>query len=75
MHTLLEEVRILRQLPSPPDAKAVRVGARVSRERLAKELGVSPITIYRWETGASHPRGESLVDYARVLAALQEVSA
>jgi DNA-binding transcriptional regulator YiaG len=75
MGALLEEVRILRELPSPPEAKAVREGAKVSRRRLAKELGVHEITIYRWERGTSHPRGQALTDYARLLAALRQAEA
>jgi DNA-binding transcriptional regulator YiaG len=74
MQELLEEVRLRRDLLSPGRAQAVREAAKISRLRLAKELGVHEITIYRWERGTSHPRGQSLVDYARVLVALQEVS-
>jgi DNA-binding transcriptional regulator YiaG len=75
MHALLEEVLILRRLPKPPEARAIRLAAKVSRRRLAKELGVAEETVYRWEVGISRPRGKALVDYASVLTALQEVGA
>ncbi len=71
MQTLLEEVEALRQLPSPALAKAMREEARITRRRLAKELGTHEITIWRWESGLSRPRGQRLVDYAKVLAALK----
>ena len=35
--------------------KAVRESLLVTQEELAKELGVTPITICRWETGKVEP--------------------
>jgi DNA-binding transcriptional regulator YiaG len=71
MQALLEEVEAIRQLPSPALARAMREEARISRRRLAKELGTHEVTIWRWEAGVSRPRGQMLVDYARILAALK----
>jgi DNA-binding transcriptional regulator YiaG len=75
VHTLLQEVEILRRLPAPSEARAIRLAARVSRRRLAKELGVAEETIYRWELGTSRPRGEARLQYASVLESLQQVLA
>ena len=33
---------------------------KMTRESLAEKLGVSPTTIYRWETGADSPTHENL---------------
>ncbi len=75
MHALLEEVRLVSQLPRPEHARAVRVRAKVSLRRLAQELGVHEITVHRWETGTSHPRGRVLLRYAELIDALQKVGA
>ena len=74
MHELLEEVRLRSQLPRPEEARAVRVRARISRKRFAVELGVSEITIYRWEQGMNRPRGRSAAEYAKLLEALRQVA-
>ena len=39
----------------PEKIKAVREKLLVTQEELAKELGVTPITICRWETGKVEP--------------------
>lgn len=39
----------------PEKIKAVRESLLVTQEELAKELGVTPITICRWETGKVEP--------------------
>jgi DNA-binding transcriptional regulator YiaG len=70
---LLDEARALRSLPSPAMAEALRRDAGISRRRLAKELGVHEITVWRWEQGATQPRGRCAVVYAEVLKALREV--
>lgn len=36
--------------------KAARVNAGLTQEQLAEKLGVSPVTIWKWETGQSEPR-------------------
>lgn len=75
MHTLLDEIQLVRSFPSPSEAKALRLRARISRRRLADELKVDVATLWRWEEGRSEPRGRSLIDYARLLAELQQVVA
>jgi transcriptional regulator with XRE-family HTH domain len=75
MHDLLDEVRLVRQLPPPEDARAVRIKARVSLRRLAQEQRVHECTIHRWESGSHRPRAQVAIRYAEILAALQEASA
>jgi transcriptional regulator with XRE-family HTH domain len=75
MSNLLEEVRLLTQLPFPNEARALRERARVSRRRLARELGVHECTIARWEEGESRPRAQVAVRYAEILEALEKASA
>jgi DNA-binding XRE family transcriptional regulator len=36
--------------------KAARVNIGLTQEELAKEVGVSPVTIWKWETGKAEPR-------------------
>lgn len=46
----------------PDDVKALRATLNLSRVALAQFLGVSEITVLRWEAGGDHaPRGLQLV--------------
>lgn len=74
--TLIEEVRQGIRLPRPAQARLIRVSAGISQERLAQEVGVHRVTLTRWESGASVPRGRARARYSRVLAQIQtELSA
>jgi DNA-binding transcriptional regulator YiaG len=75
MVALLEEVRLAVSLPDPTTRMAIRRRARVSRERMAAELGVQPLAVGRWERGTRHPRGDLRVRYARLLEMLDEIAA
>lgn len=66
--TLIEEVRRSVLLPSPRQARTIRTSAGVSQARLADEIGVHRVTLARWESGASIPRGKSRTRYATLLA-------
>ena len=70
---LIDEVQA-RQLPRPAARRAIRVRAGVSQVRMAEEMGVHRITLIRWETGASEPRGESAERYAKLLDDLRQVA-
>ncbi len=74
MSQLLESVRARRALPSPDLAKAIRKAAGVTQAEVAAELGVDPLTVYRWETGRRRPRGRYAEAYSSLLAQLREVS-
>lgn len=65
--SLIEEVRESRQLPDPSAARAIRMAAGVSQQRLADELGVRRNTVSRWEAGERHPSPSLRARYARLL--------
>lgn len=65
--SLIDEVRESRQLPTPPVARAIRIAAGVSQQRLADELGVQRNTVSRWEAGERHPSSSLRARYARLL--------
>jgi transcriptional regulator with XRE-family HTH domain len=69
---LAQEVRRARRLPPPPLARAIRVAADVSQERMAGALGVHRVTLARWETGRRRPRGELLDAYVALLDELRQ---
>lgn len=69
---LVDQVRCVRRLPSPARARAIREEAGATQEQFAAELGVTRLSIWRWETGKCRPRGESAIRYARLLDALQD---
>ena len=68
--SLLDEVRESQQLPSPSEARAIRIAAGVSQQRLADELGVRRNTICRWEAGERRPSPLLRARYARLLTQL-----
>lgn len=74
MTTFLDEVRAARRLPSPSTAKLIRESAGVSLSRLAREVGVSPSTVLRWERGTFRPRGPQGAAYAALLEQLREIA-
>lgn len=71
--TLIEEVAAQR-LPSVETRRAIRLAARVSQVRMARELGVHRQTLIRWETGSLEPRGDHRARYARLLTDLQRIA-
>lgn len=70
MSGLIDEVRATRRL-SPKVARAIRQDAGISQQRLADELGVSRVTVTRWENGAFRPRGDTARRYAELIARLE----
>lgn len=52
---LRARVETLRDLPSPAVARALREAAGISLRELARELGVDPTTLSRWERGLARP--------------------
>jgi transcriptional regulator with XRE-family HTH domain len=67
-------IRFLGYDPRPmPEAigsrlKAYRRGRGVSQEAMARQLGIDPGTLARWERGSREPRGEYLARAEGVLA-------
>jgi DNA-binding transcriptional regulator YiaG len=73
MSYLIEAARARRSLPSPDLAKAIRRAAGVTQAEVAAELGVDPLTVYRWEAGRRRPRGRYAEAYSALLNQLREV--
>jgi DNA-binding XRE family transcriptional regulator len=72
--TLTEEVQTRRSLPAPELARSIRISAGITQERLATEIGVTRMTVGRWEAGKRQPRGRLLLDYIKVLNELKDVA-
>lgn len=70
--TLMEEIRQGIRLPRPAQARLIRVSAGISQERLAHEIGVHRVTLARWESGTSSPRGTARARYSSILAQIQQ---
>lgn len=62
------------KLPPPEERARIRKESGVSLRDLAKELGVSPMTVGRWESGQVRPRLDQAAAYARLLAAVAEAA-
>lgn len=55
-------------------AQALRVENHLSLGDIARELGTSPTTVWRWERGERVPRGDLAVGYAWILAGLANLT-
>ncbi len=69
----IEDLAEVRLLVLSGDAKAIRERARVSQSDIARELGVWPATVSRWEAGDRVPTGRAAAAYLRVLRRLLEL--
>lgn len=72
--TLIDEARARRELPRPALARAIREAAGASQDAIARELGVTRMTICRWEAGTFKPSGDRLIAYATLLRELQQIT-
>ena len=52
---------------------AIRRRARLSQEAIARAVGVSRVTVLRWENGERAPSGEPAVRLAKLLRELEAV--
>lgn len=66
---LLELARI-RELSRGGAVREARLRAGLSLSEVAVAVGVSPATIYRWETAQRRPGGAAALRYARLYQAL-----
>jgi transcriptional regulator with XRE-family HTH domain len=69
MEALLEAGRGRRATTSGRAAQ-IRVLAGVTQAEVARELGVTPACVSRWENNSRRPHGELAARYGRLLAAL-----
>jgi predicted transcriptional regulator len=70
--TLAERLAASR-LPTPAVRRSIRTAAGASLRDIASELGVTPMTVARWETG-SEPRLSHAIAYRRLLDQLREIA-
>jgi DNA-binding XRE family transcriptional regulator len=70
---LAERVRKA-QLPSVEIRKSIRHSSGVTLRDLADELGVSPMTVLRWEQGKVQPRLDHAIAYRKLLDQLAEAT-
>lgn len=68
---LLERRRTI-PLPTPAECRRLREVFNLSQGDIARELGVTPPTISRWESGDRQPTGEQRSDYAALLRELAD---
>lgn len=55
------------KLPPPAERARIRAEAHASLRDFSDELGVTPMTVARWEAGTVHPRLDQAAAYARLL--------
>lgn len=67
LETALRTADALRNLPSPPERRALREKAGLSQGAIADAVGVRRSTISRWESGDRVPRGKLALTYSTVL--------
>lgn len=56
-----------RSLPDPSMRQQIREGAGLTQREVAEVLGVTRVTVARWEGGVRMPRGRHLDDYVDLL--------
>lgn len=76
MRDVVDKARIIRRLPRPPVARAIREDAGVSQEDIALALDppVTRAAVSRWESGDRRPTGAHLEQYVRILEELGGVA-
>ena len=72
--TLAAQVRAAK-LPSIDERQAIRRGARISLRRVGQALGVSDVTVLRWERGTAEPTLEHAAAYRTLLEELRRAAA
>jgi transcriptional regulator with XRE-family HTH domain len=63
----VQEVTWIRRLARNGSARIIREGAGLSASEIARELGVSPAAVSRWERGQRVPRGIVAEQSAQIL--------
>lgn len=57
----------VRRLIRSGAARAIRKANHLSLAEVARDVGVTPTTVWRWETGKQYPRGAQALRYGSVL--------
>jgi transcriptional regulator with XRE-family HTH domain len=69
----VQDVSWVRHLGRTGGARVIREGAGFSASEIARQLGVSPAAVSRWERGERVPRGEVAEQWAHLLRRLVEL--
>lgn len=72
--SLIERIRAT-QLPDPPRRRAIRLAVGGTLREVARDLGVSQLTVSQWERGRSEPRPDHAIRYRELLEKLEAVAA
>lgn len=68
----IADLAAARFLATSGEGRRIRLAARITVRELARQIGVSKLTVRRWESGAMVPRADHAVAY---LAALRQIGA
>ena len=71
----LRRVKTSSRLPTPRVRKAIREQSGLTQERFAKAIHIHRVTLARWETGVSEPRGDARIRYVEALDKLRQAVA
>lgn len=72
----IDELLALRErLPAPAERRAIRERLGLSRETVARELGVTQDALFKWEKGQTEPRAANLAAYVALLDRFRSVAA
>jgi DNA-binding transcriptional regulator YiaG len=63
----IESAKMRRALPHPRACRTLREAAGVSQAAIAAAVGVSRVTVTRWENGSRSPAPRHLTSYLRVV--------
>ena len=61
------ELADARAMAASGAARRIRVASRLSLSEVAREVGVTPAAVQKWETAVMLPKGERAVLYVRLL--------
>lgn len=64
---LIEQAKALKSLPPPAVRRARRIAVGASQELFGQILGISGVTVGRYEKGERTPRGDLLRRYVELL--------
>ena len=68
----LEDLLADQQMWTPKLRRAWREAHGLSLQQVADQIGVTRMTVWRWETGARVPRGGNRAAYSRLLRTLRD---
>ncbi len=63
----------VRRLAQSGRARRIRLDAGVSIAEIARAIGVSSPTVYRWEVGENNPQGAAALAYFQLITDLSEL--